>query len=305
MLETFLINLTSFWIYLAWMSLFASSLSTRQCPAQLPPTPNRHRIQSICRFVGQRWAQTFPLDEEEDGEPASWWSPHHTSAQCLPKLPTSRSLNRVKPTHSRTSRVLFPVYRRKRLDYLSMCLCIYLSISPSISLAVSLCIYLSVYLSIYLCIYVSMYLCIYLSIYPSIHPSIHLSIYPSIHLSIYPSIHLSIYPSIHLSIYPSIHLSIYLSIYLSIWPSIYLIFPASSPDWDVFAHLHLLSAEDINNQRLLLRDFLQKWKDQCSADTLVPMRFAIFLLHLSKVLRLPRKLMPGHTKCCTCHAKSS
>ena len=35
------------------------------------------------------------------------------------------------------------------------------------------------------------------------------------------------------------------------------------------------------------------------------MRFAIFPIHLSKLLRLPRKLMPGHTKCCTCHARSS
>ena len=44
------------------------------------------------------------------------------------------------------------------------------------------------------------------------------------------------------------------------------------------------------------------------ADGLVPMRFATFPLHLSKVLRLPRKSdarLPGHTKCCTCHAKSS
>ena len=40
----------------------------------------------------------------------------------------------------------------------------------------------------------------------------------------------------------------------------------------------------------VLRDFLQKWKVECSADSLVPMRFAIFLLHLSKVLRLPRKI---------------
>ena len=38
---------------------------------------------------------------------------------------------------------------------------------------------------------------------------------------------------------------------------------------------------------------------------LVPLRFAIFPLHLSKVLRLPRKVMTSHTKCCTCHAKSS
>jgi len=38
----------------------------------------------------------------------------------------------------------------------------------------------------------------------------------------------------------------------------------------------------------ILRDLLQKWKDECRADGLVPMRFAIFPLHLSKVLRLPR-----------------
>ena len=39
----------------------------------------------------------------------------------------------------------------------------------------------------------------------------------------------------------------------------------------------------------ILRDFLQKWKVESRADGLVPMRFAIFPLHLSKVLRLPRK----------------
>ena len=39
----------------------------------------------------------------------------------------------------------------------------------------------------------------------------------------------------------------------------------------------------------ILRDFLQKWKVVCRADGLVPMRFAIFPLHLSKVLCLPRK----------------
>ena len=39
----------------------------------------------------------------------------------------------------------------------------------------------------------------------------------------------------------------------------------------------------------MLRDCLQKWKVECRADSLVPMRFAIFRLHLSKLLRLPRK----------------
>ena len=54
-----------------------------------------------------------------------------------------------------------------------------------------------------------------------------------------------------------------------------------------------------------LRDFLQKWKVACSADSLVPLSFAIFPIHLSKLYTCHEKVMPGHTKCCTCHAKSS
>jgi len=45
----------------------------------------------------------------------------------------------------------------------------------------------------------------------------------------------------------------------------------------------------LTTSKTILRDFLQKWKVECRADGLVPMRFAIFALHLSKVLRLPRK----------------
>ena len=36
-------------------------------------------------------------------------------------------------------------------------------------------------------------------------------------------------------------------------------------------------------------DVLQKWRVKCRAERLVPMRFAIFPFHLSKVLRLPGK----------------
>ena len=39
----------------------------------------------------------------------------------------------------------------------------------------------------------------------------------------------------------------------------------------------------------ILRDVPQKWKVECRTDGLVPMRFAIFPVHLSEVLRLPRK----------------
>ena len=51
----------------------------------------------------------------------------------------------------------------------------------------------------------------------------------------------------------------------------------------------IFEVDNIKNDTIL-RDFLQKWKVECSADGLVPMRFAIFPLHLSKVLRLPRKI---------------
>ena len=50
----------------------------------------------------------------------------------------------------------------------------------------------------------------------------------------------------------------------------------------------MLEVDNMKNETIL-RDFLQKWKVECRADSLVPMRFAIFPLHLSKVLRLPRK----------------
>ena len=34
----------------------------------------------------------------------------------------------------------------------------------------------------------------------------------------------------------------------------------------------------------ILRDILQKWNVECRADGLVPMRFAIFPLHLCKIV---------------------
>jgi len=39
----------------------------------------------------------------------------------------------------------------------------------------------------------------------------------------------------------------------------------------------------------VLRERLQKRKIECKADSLVPMRLAIFPFHLSKVLPVPRK----------------
>ena len=45
---------------------------------------------------------------------------------------------------------------------------------------------------------------------------------------------------------------------------------------------------NIKNEAIL-REILQTWKVECRADGLVPMRFAIFPVHLSKLLRLPRE----------------
>ena len=50
----------------------------------------------------------------------------------------------------------------------------------------------------------------------------------------------------------------------------------------------IFQVDKIKNEAIL-RDFLQKWKVDCKADGLVPLRFAIFPLHLSEVLRLPQK----------------
>jgi len=116
----------------------------------------------------------------------------------------------------------------------------------------------------------------------------------------------------------------YLSIYRSIYRSIYLSLSARSKTKKfretslIFAHNNVQNETVLgdffifgpwqhpkrsNSARLLqflnlttsknktiLRDFLQKWKGECNTDSLVPMRFAIFPLHLSKVLRLPRKI---------------
>ena len=56
-----------------------------------------------------------------------------------------------------------------------------------------------------------------------------------------------------------------------------------------FCEISLIFQVDNIKNEAILRDFLPKWKVECRADGLVPMRFAIFPLHLSKVVRLPRK----------------
>ena len=50
----------------------------------------------------------------------------------------------------------------------------------------------------------------------------------------------------------------------------------------------MFELDNVKNEAIL-QDFLQTWRFECRADGLVPMRFAIFPVHLSKLLRLPRK----------------
>ena len=210
--------------------------------------------------------------------------------------------------------------------FLSFYLSIFLYFYPSIHIYLS--IYISIHLSIYQSIYLSFYLSIHpsiqsisLSFYLSIHPylSIFLSIYLSFYLSIYPSIQsisLSFYLSIHpsISIYLSIYLPIYLSIYLSIckleneailrdvlrfwtWQHQKCSNSARLPQClklttsktkQVCETSSIFELDNVRNEAIL-RDFFQKWKVECRADGLVPMCFAIFPVHLSKLLPLPRK----------------
>ena len=109
---------------------------------------------------------------------------------------------------------------------------------------------------------------------------------------------------IDLSLYLATHLSIYLSMYswilLSTCPSIYLLtcrssrprrqqnnaarlLLATSKTKQFCETFSLFAVENIKNEAIL-RDFLQKWKVDCTADGIVPMRFAIFPCHVSKVL---------------------
>ena len=122
----------------------------------------------------------------------------------------------------------------------------------------------------------------------------------------------------HLSVYLFFQLSIHLSTHALIWSLTLLAIFRSS---DLCVHLldfcwqhqktkqfcdtfSLFAVENITNEAIL-RDFLQKWKVDCTADGLVPMRFALFHAMSLKYCACHEKVSPGHTKCCTCHEKAS
>ena len=129
----------------------------------------------------------------------------------------------------------------------------------------------------------------------------------STYLPTYLSMHLSIYLSVCLSLCLSVSLSIYLQAwkrsYSARLPQFLNLTTSKTQQFSETASIFAL--DNIKNEAILrdflffkvdnmkneaiLRGVLQKWKVECRADGLVPMRFAICPVHLSKLLRLPRK----------------
>ena len=237
-----------------------------------------------------------------------------------------------------------PTYLSMYLSiYLPTYLSIYLSLSLSIYLSIcliSLSLYLSTYLSIYLPTYLSIYLSTYLSIYLSLSLSTYLSIYLSSHLSIYQSINLSIYLSPSLSLYLSICLIclISLSICLSVCLSIYLPIckleseailrdffsfwtwqrqkRSNSARHPQFLHLTTSKTKQFCETSSFFKLTTSKTKQVCETSFKNGKLSAELTASYQCVLRFfqsiclnycacHEKVRPGHTKCCTCHAKSS
>ena len=252
--------------------------------------------------------------ESRMAERSHWWTERWLRSPLF--LSLSRSFSDYLTTY-------LPIYL---CIYLSIDRSFYLSIDLSIYRSIYLSIHLSIYRSIDLSIYRSIDLSIHLSIYLSVYLSIYRSIYLSIDLSIYRSIDLSIYLSLSLSLCLSVCLFTSLSAslktklfcetssmfeldnvkneailrdFLNVWTwqrqkrsnSARLLHfsKLTTSKTKQFCETSSIFEFDNIKNNAILRDFLQKWKVECRADGLVPMRFAIFPVHLSKVLRLPWK----------------
>ena len=157
-----------------------------------------------------------------------------------------------------------------------------------------------------------------------IYLSINLSIYPSIYLSTYLPIYLSSYLSIDRSIYRSIDLSIYLQVcrrsYFAIRPQFLNLTTSKTQQFSETSSI--LVFDNVKNEAIL-RDFLNcsklttsKTKQFCKASFKTGKLSAELTASYQCVLRFfdstclnycacHEKVIPGHTKCCTCHAKSS
>jgi len=108
------------------------------------------------------------------------------------------------------------------------------------------------------------------------------------------------YLSIYLSI---IYLSIYLSFFLRAWKQSYSARLSQFLTWqrqkrNNSARLPQFEVDNIKNETIL-RDVLQRWKVECRADGLVPVRFAIFQKSDARsyeVLHLPHKIILANLK---------
>ena len=103
-----------------------------------------------------------------------------------------------------------------------------------------------------------------------------------------------VYLFICISVYLYFCLSICLSVYLFVYLYICIYRPpqffklTTSKTKQFCETSSIFEIHNIKN-KAILGDILQKWKVECRADGLVPMRFVLFPFHLFKVLRLPRK----------------
>ena len=216
--------------------------------------------------------------------------------------------------------------------YLSIYLPIYLSICLSIYLFLHLSIYQSIYLSVYLSFFLSVCLSVYLSIYLPIYLSTYLPIYLSIYLSL--SLSLSVCLSIYLSTCLSAILKAKLFCEMSSFSKLTISktkqFCETSPMFelnnlkneailrDLFIFQSWQHRKRSNSARLpqFLHLTTSKSKQFCEASFKNGKLSAALTAAYQCVLRFfhstclkycacHEQVMPGHTKCCTCHTKSS
>ena len=104
---------------------------------------------------------------------------------------------------------------------------------------------------------------------------------------------------IYLSIYLAIFLSIYLSLYLHSARRLQFLSWTTSKTKEFCETSSMFQVDNIKNEAIL-RDVFQEWKVECRADGLVPLCLVIVPLHLSKVLRLSRKIILANLQiwCC-------
>ena len=152
----------------------------------------------------------------------------------------------------------------------------------------------------------------------------YLSIYLSTYLSIYLSLCLSVCLSVFLSIYLSVCLSVYLSVFLQVWKWIYsarlpqCLNLTMSKTKQFCGTSSIFELNNVNSARLLqfLNLTTSKTKQFCetsfkngklSAALTASYQCVLRFFHSTclKYCACHEKLMPGHAKCCTCHAKSS